>query len=277
MTDLTPVQSDGTAEAAVVAVLASKATKPHELRPGRLFAHPEAQHLIDLERYNVRPHRRKGLVIALDAASFARLVTDLGPDDGRSAIYADIETPNVTAVLNDHDAEAGWGDHRVVLPVVRTRQWQRWLARDGRIGDQVEFAQHIEDNLADIASPPGADLLELAQTFEAATSAEFTSGARLHDGSRQLRWVEKVEARAGQQGQINVPEKFTLVISPFEGSDQISVTARLRYRVRNGQLAIGYQLHQPEDVERAAFNSVVVVIGAATGIEPYLAKAPAVR
>lgn len=271
-------------EAEAIANLALSAVEPAEVAPGTIVTHvaPVGATIttLDHEKYDDRPRRRRGTVTTLDADSFSRLVTDLGPENGRSAIYGDVQALTVCAVLNDDQGEAndnraaGWRDHRVLLPVVRTPAWQRWLARDGKIEGQAVFAQHLEENLADITHPDGADLLELAQSFEASQSVQFRSAARLKDGARQFTYVETIDARAGKEGTITVPDSFTLSIAPFEGADPAEITARLRYRLSGGQLVIGYELHQPKDVERAAFDVVLDKIGKATSIAPYRAQAP---
>jgi uncharacterized protein YfdQ (DUF2303 family) len=267
-------------EAEVIAELGALANESEKIEPGtaNAFVLREGQHIeqVDGETLLDRPRRRRGTSTALDADSFSRLVVDLGPEHGRTTIYADISTLTLTGLLNDHETagQAGWGDHRVVLPIVRTAQWSRWLSLNDKLGEQTVFAQHIEENMADIVDPPGADLLELAQSFEATTSAQFKSAARLKDGARQLVYAETIDARAGREGQIVIPEGFTLKLAPFEGADEVSVLARLRYRISGGRLAIGYQLHQPKDIERAAFDSVVEKVGGATKVPPYRAKPP---
>lgn len=279
MTD-TPTRT----EADSVAEVATRAAEPKPMT-GDAWALPLGVTMYDLHdqlaAQRERPDRRRGRVAATDAASLARLVTDLGPEHGTTRIYADLEGPTITAVLNDHDdsgdddlAVAGWGDHRITTTVKRTMSWQRWLAAGVALMDQVDFAHHLEDCLSDIAEPDGADLLELAQTFEAKIDAQFSTGVRLQDGTRQLNWVETVNASAGVEGRLSIPAEFKLAIAPFEGSEVQLVIARLRFKVSSGHLKIGYQLHRPDEVERTAFDSLVEVVAKETGIRPYLAKPP---
>lgn len=265
-------------DAAVVAELAERSVSPTEVQAGAVdqYVLREGQRVeaVDSERFLARPRRRSGTVVALDADSFGRLIVDLGPDNGRATIYADVQALLLTGVLNDHDTNAGWRDHRVTLSIVRTPQWERWIAQNDKLNDQTTFALHLEENMADVIDPPGADLLELAQSFEATIDAQFKSAARLKDGARQFTYTEVIDARAGKDGQIVVPEGFTLSVEPVEGADPVTVRAKLRFRINSGQLRIGYTLEDPAGVERKAFDDVVDKVESATSVKPYKAKAP---
>lgn len=265
-------------EAEAVAYLAEMAATPHPIIAGTVEAIViDSGHRLEIsdhERLLPRPRRRHGRVTALDADSFARLVVDLGATDGRACIYADVQELVLTAILNDHEAEsAGWRDHRISLSIVRTPQWKRWLSLHDKLGEQTTFAQHLDENLADIVDPPGADLLELAQSFEATVDAQFKSAARLKDGARQFTYSETIDARAGKDGQLVVPEGFTLSIAPVEGADPVVVKAKLRFRLSAGHLTIGYVLEDPQGVERAAFDDVVAKVETQTEIHAYRASA----
>lgn len=269
-------------DAAVVAELAERSVCPAEVTAGAVdeFLVRDSngtQHIevIDHEHLLDRPRRRRGTVTALDADSFSLLVTDLGAQNGKTSIYADITVLKLTAILNDHDVDAGWRDDRVELSIVRTPQWTRWLSLHDKLSEQTAFALHIEENLADIVDPPAADMLELAMSFEATIDATFKSASRLKDGARQFTFNESIEARAGKDGSITVPEGFTISVSPVEGSDPVTVRAKLRFRLNSGQLKIGYSLEDPAGVERKAFDDVVAKVGESTTTPPYSAKAPA--
>jgi uncharacterized protein YfdQ (DUF2303 family) len=248
-------------DAGAIIDMAQNATEPDELDPeivyGRVLP-PGARHeVIDLEKHLPAPRRTKGVVNLVTDESLSRYVNEYGLD-GEIALYASHESWRVTAVLNHHRGEhTAWGDHRAVLHLKATTAWERWAALNGRLGPQTTFAQLIEDGIEDIVEPAGAEMLELAQSFQAHTRVEFKSQRRLDNGETQFTFVEEVDARAGQQGTIQIPKEFVLGIAPFEGCDPYKVVARLRYRLNGGDLQIGYQLVRPEDIQRAAFDDVV--------------------
>lgn len=228
------------------------------------------------------PLRKTGRVQLLDATSFAAYVHK-HHEDGRTELYADPKRPGVVAVLNGHghrtdddiDPDTGWGDHRAELVFRPTDAWQRWIKRNGTLGTQGDFAEHIEDSLPDIVSPPAADMLELAQSFQASTRVHFESAKDLASGQRQLVYREETSATAGSKGEITIPREFEIGVAPYEGSAPYRVTARLRYRLTDGRLAIGYVLDRPEDVLRTAFDDVLKSVQDQTGRTALLGTPPA--
>ncbi|MDP9101630.1 MAG: YfdQ family protein [Actinomycetota bacterium] len=211
------------------------------------------------------PLRKTGTVTLFDGESFAAYVTKHA--EAGCEIYADALNATVVALLNGHEPNqagtvepAGWGDHRAVLKLRLTTAWQRWVALDRKLLTQVEFAEHLEDRLIDITNPPGADLLELAQSFHANTTATFSTGRRLDSGETQLTYVEQTAATAGRKQDMTIPSGFDLALMPFDGANVFKVTCRLRYRIGGGELRIGYLMDRPDDILRAAYDSVLAQI-----------------
>ncbi len=134
------------------------------------------------------------------------------------------------------------------------------------MGREAPADELVEEGLEDIVEPPAAGMLEVAQSLQAAKSVAFRSGTRLQDGQVQLVWEETIEAKAGQKGDLTIPEVFVLGLCPYEGSDPFRVRARLRYRINDGALQMGYVLDRPEDVLEAAFGVVKDRVEAETGI-----------
>lgn len=256
--------------------VAYSAATPNVLEPGAIHAVvvPDGGHVHveDLtERYAEHPTRKSGTVVLHDGRSLATYVKEHEvPEVTR--LYADTYEKRIVGVVNGHgigENAPGWGDHRAVLNMRPTPEWARWCSKDGKLMAQVEFAEHIEESLDDIREPDGATLLEIAKTFEAKTNIAFRSSVVLESGQRQLEYVENIDARAGNTGSLTVPKEFVLGIAPYEGSDAYRVVARLRHRITNGQLGIGYQLIRAEDVMRAAFADTVALVEAATELTAF--------
>jgi uncharacterized protein YfdQ (DUF2303 family) len=248
-------------DADAIVEVATAAAQPWPLGDGRYaIAMPQggSVKVIDPdESLQPSPTRKSGTAYVLDVDSLAFLWDKQALPE--SELFADPKAFTITAVLNaDQGAGdfAGFRDHRIHLQCVTTPAWKAWTALDGQLLSQDVFAEHLEDRLIDIARPSGAEMLELAQSFEASTKVEFKSAAVISSGQRQLLYEETTAARAGQKGSIDIPHTFDLGLKPFEGSDAYKVTARFRYRIRDGHLQIGYKLERPEDVLRAAFDDV---------------------
>jgi uncharacterized protein YfdQ (DUF2303 family) len=214
--------------------------------------------VVSLERHSHRPLRRRGSYRVHNAESFARAVGELADPDQTARVYADAKTATIAAVLNDHSAVLpGWGDLQVILTLERTRCWEAWRSNEGNMRQQLEFATHVEENLASIQSPPAADLLEVCQNLEGTVSAKFRSGSRLRDGSRQFQWSEEVDAGGGHNGEMIIPHDIAIHVALFEGSEPITVSARLRFRIQEGHLRLGYAIPEMADLERGVFDVTV--------------------
>lgn len=176
-------------------------------------------------------------------------------------VWASIDHLSITAAIDGfgsvHDGnDAGRCEHRVTLQLKHTPEWVAWTEFEG-LRDQISFAEHIEVCQADIMAPPGADLLELAQTFRASKTGQFESSQRLKSGETSLKFTENISASAGKSGTLDIPDTFELAIAPFRGGPRYKVVARLRYRIDGGRLLIGYKLDRPEDVLLSAFEAIV--------------------
>ncbi|GII84567.1 hypothetical protein Ssi03_25570 [Sphaerisporangium siamense] len=246
-----------------------------ELKPGGFYAfkHGDRVSTIDLLDRNLeRPRRKKGTVVVKDAASFA-LYFKKHADEG-SEVYVDIEAGRITAVLDAHEAEvdrefsmARWGEHRLILHLAPTTAWQAWKANDRNYFPQVTFAEFLEDNRADIRRPAAADMLEMAQHFQAHTKVTYASATVLASGDKRLIFTEETEAGAGAKQQIEVPSEFELALAPFDDSEPYAVKARFRYRIQGGALHMGYLLDNAEDVQKDAVKTVVDRLAEELGIQ----------
>lgn len=261
------MSTDSVTDTQAVIDTAIRAAAPNELdNDGRLYtvvvpADGKVQ-VIDveehLEKFRETPRRKIGTYNVHDAESFNAYVAKHGDDS--TEVWADVKAARITGVLNAHENGAAyprWEDHRVVYAVQHTPAWLAWAKLDGHMGDQSTLAEHLEDRALDILSPSAADMLELAQTFQATIGVTFESSKRLSSGERQLEYREQVDAKAGKAGQLGIPDSFVIAMRPFEGADPFKLTARLRYRITGGTLRIGYKLERPEDMLREAFLTVV--------------------
>jgi len=218
----------------------------------------EIKPLDQLQALLPNPRRKTGTVTLHTPDSFVEYVKTFG--DVNTILTADLNEARLDAILDYHEAGTGlprWGQHRAAYVCRETEEWETWTGVDGKdyAMTQETFARFLEDNLPDIASPPGADLLELVKALEVRNDVRWTGKVNLVDGARQLFYEEKVEGQG--KGDLKIPETFTLGIAPFEGVPQYELTARLRYRVTNGNLLMWVDLHRPHKVVQDAFSAIV--------------------
>src|SRR4051812_33205317 len=98
----------------------------------------------------------------------------------------------------------------------------------------------------------GWSLASLLRSLSAFRSSPPGSGCV--DDGRAVRGSLHRDPRQAQADQL------ALAIAPFDGCDPYKVTARLRIRLRGGDLKISYLLNRPADIELAAFRDVVTAV-----------------
>lgn len=205
-------------------------------------------------------------------------------NDTDSDMFADRDRRTITAIIDAHqgkeqepDYRARWQSHRATLTLTHSDPLKAWLARDNKLDTQVGFAEFIEEWMGYIKTPDAADLLEMAQSFQATTKASFKSGFKLVNGQRQLEYTEEVNATVKGDA-IAVPQTMTLRLPIWRGaSTSEEFLARIRYRVNHGgpgQLGIGFKLDRPTDIIDAAFEAEVGLVEQHIG-RPVLRGAPA--
>lgn len=220
------------------------------------------------------PKRTIANVTLHDAASLVAYVRH--HDEGATVLYADRSSRSIAAILDAPAAgRTAWSEHRAVVALTPSDEWRHWRSADGKLVAQLAFAEHIEAGLDQIVDPPAAEMLEVAQHFQAHRRVEFRSGRRLTSGETQFVYAETVDAKAGQTGEVKVPDQFFLGLRPFEDLDTAyKVRARLRYRLNDGALTLGYVLDRPEVVVQEAFDEVVGQVESALGITAWRGQQP---
>lgn len=157
----------------------------------------------------------------------------------------------------EHD-EVGNSQHTADFSITTTPEWRAWSAISGRPMDQRSFAEFIEEHLDEIASPPAADVLTVANTLRGKRNIEWSNVADLANGDKSLVWEEKTDAKSA--GDIRVPSKITLMIPIYEGAEEettYEVTALFRYRIAEGKLTYEVKLLKTEKLLKLAFERVV--------------------
>ena len=232
------------------------ASKMHMLEDGTPFiAVPRGYELQSVENQLDNPRRIQNIVKVLTAPSFIKYFNKFSNDDSLVVMNDDDQT--ITGKLDYHGVDApSWCSHTVKYACPKSREWELWNRCNCNKFSQLEFAEFIEENIKDFAEPDGGQLLAIATQFSVTRTSVFSSGVRLASGEFQFQFSEENQSK----GTVEVPEKFAIGISPFHNGEAYRIEARLRYRIREGQLTIWYELIEPEKVLEDAFNGVKEVI-----------------
>lgn len=252
---------------------------------------PQGWQLHDLEKFLPAPLRATGRIAFGDADSFSRYVNKhkdapgaasaaakgvgnegADHDDMQTVLLVDVIASKFRAVFDSNASDApGWGAHTADYNCPLSPQWALWTRENGKSHskDQEDFAFFIEQNQLDVIEPVGTTMLQIVTTLKAIKKVQFDSGIRLQNGQHQLKYHEDIGASAGEQGELQIPEKIALGIPVYVGQAPYRVEAFLRYRIERGSIVFWYDLITPDRILEDALSKVRVQIEGATGIKAY--------
>lgn len=269
------IDSDGTAPA-IIAALAQQATIPWKLDEGiyGLLNADGSVKIVETIGYRRKredserggPRFVTGTRIVRDVVSLLDVIASgvdddgyntLGEGGGQLEVWADLDARKVTAIL---DGQAGWRQHRVILELRHSSEWVDWAKIDNQLLEQTVFAEFVEDHISSIAEPDAGRLLDIAQTLKGHVDTQWKQQKLLANGQTAFVWEERVEAKAGQKGDLAIPNELTLALRPFQGSDPVGVDARFRFRPSAEGIHLGVRLVEREHVLENAFAEIVTAI-----------------
>jgi uncharacterized protein YfdQ (DUF2303 family) len=179
-----------------------------------------------------------------------------------------------TAILNDHgaaDTDQHWRDHKASYVPEKSVEWTTWIGKNNGSNamGQMDFATFLEENLKDITAtddgmPSGSAMLQMAIDFEAKQDMRFKSAVRLQSGGVRMEYIADEDKNTVES--MKVFERFQIAIPIFrDDTSRYPLTARLRYRQRDGKLAFWYELIRPDLVMEHSARALVENIRTRTG------------
>lgn len=156
-------------------------------------------------------------------------------------IFADLDELQITAVIDYHKQQSegpGLVEHRAVLQLSHSTEWDTWNAISGRMYDQKSFARMLDINSDDIASPAAATLLETVMDLEMTSSVTV---------QRKLAQTGSSRGEGGVQRKVDgtvLPAFFTLSLPVFTGEPNVEVKAMTKDTIdgNSGKISLGLEL-----------------------------------
>jgi len=193
-----------------------------------------------------RPKRSRALCIADESSKAIRLIFDAQPNE--------------------------WGTVYADLRLAFSPEAKRWMDASGKYMAQQDFAEFCELNLETFSSPDAATILEIAQTFQAKSTVDFSSAVRLSNGAIKLKRDEKIEATAGERADLSIPDMLTVAMPLFKYGKAYAVQARLRYRVVESAVLLSVLLVDPEMAIEHAFKEVAEEVSSLLAMPVFFGK-----
>lgn len=237
-----------------------------------------------LEKLLPQPTRKTGSYTLHDDDSFIQFCKRHGSLSSGSAIYLNADYAHnkieAVAIFNDNadgDGPSGWKDFKANFTPRKTKQWDDWLANNGKKMSQLELANFFEQNISDFASvkgmPSGSDVLTFVTHMQETRTVKYGSALNLQNGMVQLEFVE--DSDKAEKGKIELFKEFSLGISPFFGGAPYQIDSFLRYRIdrQSGAISFAYELKKPEKVLEAACADMIKKIKESTGLPLFFGQA----
>jgi len=229
------------------------------------------------DQYRKAPDRSRGTAKALTVDSFIALFNR--HQDEHSAIFADIvdpDKPSLTAVFDysENTANPRFGQHRLTHAFPLTEEWQAWRVNNLKGLSQADFADFIDDRIAEIGEAsdhPDAEMVKSLLHGSYATAAHIHTLSRglavsasiavkqavsLDDGRISVQF-EEGEHKGDDGKPIKVPNLFVLRLPIFVGGPAVPIIGRLRYKLAGGKIVWHYDLWQIRAVMRGALLQVL--------------------
>lgn len=230
----------------------------------------------DLEAYLANPRKTKAQALFGDHSSFLAYVARHATENTVAWCRFNPQTFALAflAVIDEHaKGTAGWRMHRAGFQPDMSAEWKVWKAKDGTAMDQLPFAEFLQEHDDDINSsaegmPTSLQMLQMATEFEANQERKLKSTVRLQGGGVRLSYV--ADADAGTVESMKVFEKFALGIPVFHGCAPWGMTARLKYRQREGTVKFYYELVRPDRVYEHAALELINLVREGLGSVPLL-------
>jgi uncharacterized protein YfdQ (DUF2303 family) len=263
-------------EASKEAAWAGQTVEGHQDR--KYVMVPQGMHLEELQDNEiVLPEHIEETETLLDMASFIGYINRFKSNE--TVIFADHGEAAMQAEINYHeasnevkDAEPGKCTHSARFQCGFDPDWKKWREISGRYLSQIDFAYFVEDMLHTIASPDGADLLEMAQDLKVHRNVAFKQNVRMTNNTVDLQYEETDETTTSK-GKFNVPETLMIVVPVYMNREAIQIEVKLRYRADKGEpLKFALVIVGIERIELAEFQKMTGEIAEATDCPLYLGK-----
>jgi uncharacterized protein YfdQ (DUF2303 family) len=181
-----------------------------------------------------------------------------------SMLFADVEVDKIAAWIDYHEKDnASNMAHRALLALARSEEWRLWNGISGKLQDQLTFARFIEENAADIRAPAAGELLDAVRDLQVHRKVNFIKAVRTQSDNENFEYSEETNA-TGKRGELEIPTKFVLGLPVYFGEPDVELHAFLRWKLDEGRLTLGVQLHRVEHVRQAVFKQIVAGIAERT-------------
>ncbi len=246
------------------------------------------------------PRDRRGKVVLTGLQSFIDYVNRM--KQWNTVLFADNANRSITAVFDYHDPlnepagvldsgdvefvsvehtapEPRWGRSRAHFAFPFSTQWMAWAESNEKPLDQSKLAEHIEENILDVANitDPAAipsasirevienltlrlggtkDLIQAARGFRVHATEQVATAVNLSSGEVSITYDQSHTQAGESPGKVTVPTAFILSIPVFHGDpNPEGLLVLLRYRKDGPAVKWTYMVYSMKSTLDRTFRS----------------------
>jgi uncharacterized protein YfdQ (DUF2303 family) len=194
-------------------------------------------------RHEGGPIRATGMRQLHNLDDLANLAAELGTSP---RAYFDANNENVTVVLDDDVSGVNhWRSNRAEFIFQRSSEMGHIVNALNTYNYQSDFIEYVERILPFIVSPEPAIMLEVASSLQAVRNSKVENAVRTSDGNIRMQWIEETNGTAGATGDLEVPQKVSVQVPFFRGTDPVIVPLQFRYKLHRGDSAVSMGFFMP--------------------------------
>ena len=246
------------------------------------------------------PRDRRGTVVLTGLQSFIDYVNRMKQPN--TVLFADNANRSITAIFDYHDPingpagvldggdaeftliehtapEPRWGRSRAHFAFPFSTQWAAWAEANEKSLDQSKLAEHIEENILDVANitDPAAipsasirevienltlrlggtkDLIQAARGFRVHATEQVATAVNLSSGEVSITYDQSHTQAGESPGKVTVPTAFILSIPVFHGDpNPEGLLVLLRYRKDGPAIKWTYMVYSMKSTLDRTFRS----------------------
>ncbi len=235
--------------------------------------------IAESERRGRGPIRRSGTVELGSVDSLIAYVDRFKVAESNAVAFAPVSPPGITVIFDYHpatdDGEAAWCQDRASYKCPLSRQWQLWLAAEGKAFAQVAFGDFIEANQADLSTrdgfAPATQMIEVARNLVINVGSKFARTVNPTTGEGTLIVKDEHDASTSTR----IPKAFALAIPVFEGDEVLyPVEALLRFAMVEGRPTFAFVLQNKEKCLEFALAELRKRVASQCGIPVFVGTPP---
>lgn len=243
-----------------------------------------------LDEYLPAPERLRGNTELTTAESFKKFVERFKNET--SALFYNKERTAISCVFDfSQKDKPQFEQHTALYNFPLSKSWKNWMAKNKQGLNQLNFVEHIEDNINDLCEPlKDDDLDDDLRELKLRLGGNFATVAKMVELSRGIkinvdeRAVSKINNSTGEvtieyatehkdgKTALKLPNLFMVMVQVLENGKYYKLPCHLRYRMNDGRVVWYYEVINADKAIEHAVKEELADIEKSTELPLFYSK-----